>query len=105
MPEWIEAKAYEDITYHKADGMARIAFNRPEVRNAFRPKTIDEMIDALARNEPSHASNQSALQRQAEPAARLRPIVGDEPVGINAGRYDLDRDVADDFPHALRGER
>ncbi len=47
MPEWIEAKAYEDITYHKADGMARIAFNRPEVRNAFRPKTIDEMIDAF----------------------------------------------------------
>ncbi len=47
MPEWIEVKAYEDITYHKADGMARIAFNRPEVRNAFRPKTIDEMIDAF----------------------------------------------------------
>ncbi|HRF49686.1 MAG TPA: 1,4-dihydroxy-2-naphthoyl-CoA synthase [Anaerolineales bacterium] len=47
MPDWIEAKAYEDITYHKADGMARIAFNRPEVRNAFRPKTIDEMIDAF----------------------------------------------------------
>ena len=47
MPEWIEAKAYDDITYHKADGMARIAFNRPEVRNAFRPKTIDEMIDAF----------------------------------------------------------
>ncbi len=47
MTDWIEAKAYEDITYHKADGMARIAFNRPEVRNAFRPKTIDEMIDAF----------------------------------------------------------
>lgn len=45
--EWIIAKDYEDITYHKADGMARIAFNRPEVRNAFRPKTIDEMIDAF----------------------------------------------------------
>lgn len=45
--EWIEAKLYEDITYHKANGMARIAFNRPEVRNAFRPKTIDEMIDAF----------------------------------------------------------
>jgi naphthoate synthase len=44
---WIEVKKYEDITYHKADGMARIAFNRPEVRNAFRPQTIDEMIDAF----------------------------------------------------------
>ena len=47
MVNWVEAKPYEDITYHKADGMARIAFNRPEVRNAFRPKTIDEMIDAF----------------------------------------------------------
>ena len=34
MTDWIEAKQYEDITYHKAEGMARIAFNRPEVRNA-----------------------------------------------------------------------
>ncbi len=47
MVEWKQVKEYEDITYHKADGMARIAFNRPEVRNAFRPKTIDEMIDAF----------------------------------------------------------
>jgi naphthoate synthase len=49
MVDWIQVKEYEDITYHKADGMARIAFNRPEVRNAFRPKTIDEMIDAFKR--------------------------------------------------------
>lgn len=47
MVEWIEVKKYEDITYHKAEGMARIAFNRPEVRNAFRPQTIKEMIDAF----------------------------------------------------------
>ncbi len=46
-PNWTQAKDYQDITYHKADGMARIAFNRPEVRNAFRPRTIDEMIDAF----------------------------------------------------------
>lgn len=47
MTNWIEAKPYEDITYQKADGMARIAFNRPERRNAFRPKTINEMIEAF----------------------------------------------------------
>jgi len=47
MVNWIEVKPYQDITYHKADGMARIAFNRPEVRNAFRPQTIDEMIAAF----------------------------------------------------------
>ncbi len=46
---WVEVEKFEDITYHKADGMARIAFNRPEVRNAFRPKTIDEMTDAFQR--------------------------------------------------------
>jgi naphthoate synthase len=47
MTDWQVVKEYTDITYHKADGMARIAFNRPEVRNAFRPLTIDEMIDAF----------------------------------------------------------
>lgn len=47
MTDWIEVKKYSDITYHKADGMARIAFNRPEVRNAFRPKTVNELIEAF----------------------------------------------------------
>jgi len=46
--DWIEVKLYEDITYHKAGGMARVAFNRPEVRNAFRPKTIHELIEAFS---------------------------------------------------------
>ena len=45
--DWQEVKSYEDITYHKGDGVARIAFNRPEVRNAFRPQTIDEMTEAV----------------------------------------------------------
>ncbi len=44
---WQDAASYADITYQKADGMARIAFNRPEVRNAFRPETIDQMIEAF----------------------------------------------------------
>ncbi len=47
LADWQEVKPYEDITYHKAEGIARIAFDRPEVRNAFRPKTIDEMTEAL----------------------------------------------------------
>ena len=45
--DWQEARAYGDITYHKAEGIARIAFDRPEVRNAFRPQTIDEMTEAV----------------------------------------------------------
>ncbi len=47
LADWQEVRSYEDITYHKAEGIARIAFDRPDVRNAFRPKTIDEMTEAL----------------------------------------------------------
>ena len=46
-PQWRAAKAYTDILYHKAEGMARITINRPEIRNAFRPLTVAEMHDAL----------------------------------------------------------
>jgi naphthoate synthase len=44
---WTTVKEYEDITYKKCGGVARIAFNRPEVRNAFRPKTLFELEEAL----------------------------------------------------------
>ena len=46
-PNWKTVKEYSDITYKKSDNVARIAFNRPEVRNAFRPKTTSELLDAL----------------------------------------------------------
>lgn len=46
-PNWKVVKEYEDITFKKSDGVARIAFNRPEVRNAFRPKTVFELFEAL----------------------------------------------------------
>ncbi|MCF7806791.1 MAG: alpha/beta fold hydrolase, partial [Simkaniaceae bacterium] len=45
--DWIQAKAYQDILYHKMDGIAKITIHRPHVRNAFRPETVREMIDAL----------------------------------------------------------
>ena len=47
MSDWKTAKDFEDITYRKRNGVARIAFNRPEVRNAFRPKTLFELEQAL----------------------------------------------------------
>ena len=46
---WQTAHEYEDITYRRAEGIARIAINRPEVHNAFRPKTVMELIDAFRR--------------------------------------------------------
>ena len=46
-PKWKNVKEYEDITYKKFNGVARIAFNRPNVRNAFRPKTTKELYDAF----------------------------------------------------------
>ena len=45
--EWTTTKEYKDITYKKRNGVIRIAFNRPEVRNAFRPQTVDELLMAL----------------------------------------------------------
>ncbi|MEW5993412.1 MAG: 1,4-dihydroxy-2-naphthoyl-CoA synthase [Candidatus Zixiibacteriota bacterium] len=45
---WIEADRFADIKYHKAEGIAKITINRPEMRNAFRPLTVFEMSRALA---------------------------------------------------------
>ncbi len=45
---WQSVKSYEDILYHKADGIAKITINRPHKRNAFRPKTVFELYDAFS---------------------------------------------------------
>jgi naphthoate synthase len=46
---WEKNRDYTDIIYEHADGMAKITINRPEVRNAFRPRTVVELIDAFSR--------------------------------------------------------
>jgi len=52
---WVRAGDYQDILYETWDGIARITINRPEVRNAFRPLTVVEMIKAfeVARDDES----------------------------------------------------
>jgi naphthoate synthase len=47
--EWRSAGDFDDILYEKADGIAKITINRPEVRNAFRPQTLAELRDAFNR--------------------------------------------------------
>ena len=58
-PDWwteVPGFQFQDITYHRAknQGTVRIGFHRPEVRNAFRPQTVDELFTALehARTSP-----------------------------------------------------
>jgi naphthoate synthase len=46
-PEWEVVREYEDITYKRSHGVARIAINRPERRNAFRPETLLDLQDAF----------------------------------------------------------
>lgn len=47
MTDWQSIGEFTDILYHKHDGIAKITINRPHVRNAFRPETISEMIQAF----------------------------------------------------------
>jgi len=47
--EWIKVCNYADIIFEKAEGIGKITINRPEVRNAFRPETLNELIDAFNR--------------------------------------------------------
>ncbi|HSD79654.1 MAG TPA: enoyl-CoA hydratase-related protein, partial [Solirubrobacteraceae bacterium] len=54
---WTAAAEYEDIRYEKSDGpgIAKITIDRPEVRNAFRPRTLFELRDLfeIARDDPT----------------------------------------------------
>jgi naphthoate synthase len=45
--EWKKVYDYTDIIFEKAEGIGKITINRPEVRNAFRPQSLNELIDAF----------------------------------------------------------
>jgi naphthoate synthase len=51
---WHKVKDYQDILCEQAEGIAKITINRPDVRNAFRPQTVTELLDAFDR---AHAAN------------------------------------------------
>ena len=75
---WQEVSGFEgltDITYHQhvSLGVVRIAFNRPEVRNAFRPQTVDELANALTH---AQAIPRLELFYLPEMALLLKMVVG-----------------------------
>ena len=47
MYPWKSLKKYKDILFEGCDGLAKLTINRPEVHNAFRPQTINELLDAM----------------------------------------------------------
>ncbi|CAN5888602.1 hypothetical protein BH23ACT12_BH23ACT12_05460 [soil metagenome] len=51
---WERSGEFEDVLYETLEGIAKITINRPEVRNAFRPKTVLELIKTfdMARDDP-----------------------------------------------------
>jgi len=65
---WKEASQFTDILYHKAEGIAKITINRPEVRNAFRPLTVKEMSQALEDARYDHKIGVIILTGQGEKA-------------------------------------
>ncbi len=62
----VEGFDFTDITYHRAGSapVVRIAFDRPEVRNAFRPHTVDELYRALDHARMSSDVGRGAADRQ-----------------------------------------
>ena len=54
--EWIAGRKYEEIIYETYKGIAKITINRPQVRNAFTPRTVTELLDAFA-----HARDDSSV--------------------------------------------
>ncbi len=46
--DWQSVGEYQDILYHKWNGIAKVTINRPEKRNAFRPQTVNEMFAAFS---------------------------------------------------------
>ncbi len=55
IPDWESFGEFTDIIYEKAEGIAKLTINRPHVRNAFRPETVQELCQAFsdAREDPS----------------------------------------------------
>ncbi len=82
---WHEVKKFQDILYHKTNGIAKITINRPQVRNAFRPLTITEMSEALEEARQDHRIGVIILTGQGQDAFCSG---GDQKIRGNSGYRD-----------------
>ena len=68
--QWETLREYDEIKYEFFEGIAKVTINRPEVRNAFTPKTVAEMIDAfcleISGNKKSSFNFEEELENQAK---------------------------------------
>jgi len=102
MTAWKPCKTFTDITYHKHNGIAKITINRPEVRNAFRPLTVDEMALALADAKDDHSIGVVILTGQGKEAFCSG---GDQKIRGDAGYKDhggIERLNVLDFQRQIR---
>lgn len=60
--QWETLREYDEIKYEFYEGIAKVTINRPEVRNAFTPKTVAEMIDAFSRARDDRSCRQALVR-------------------------------------------
>ena len=71
--DWTVAHEYEDIRYeHSGTGIAKITIDRQQVRNAFRPETVSELIDAFGTRPRRHLDRRGAAHRRRRHGLLLR---------------------------------
>ena len=94
--QWTPAATYEDIRYElSGDGIAKITIDRPEVRNAFRPKTVIELSDAFERAREDTSVGVVVLCGEGPLAfcsggdQRVRGDTGYLPEGAEVGRFHI----------------
>jgi naphthoate synthase len=91
--DWRAAGEYEDIRYERAEGIAKITIDRPEVRNAFRPETLIEVSEALERAREDTSVGVVVLAGEGPLAfcsggdQRVRGDTGYMPGGSEVGRF------------------
>jgi naphthoate synthase len=91
--EWREAGDYEDIRYERADGIAKVTIDRPEVLNSFRPQTLIEVSAALEAAREDAEVGVIVLTGEGERAfcaggdQTVRGDTGYVPEGASIGRF------------------